>query len=200
MPCLKDNTITDTPSCDPFPSSIPVELETISEPTLEPPHEPETNFESSAPSSSGPVPETSHPILDGSDEKEEHLRLKPKLLGIINSLEIEFVEYLRIILVLKTLSFSSFSLGSAAAILSLFWCFYVVNQSSLSPCLSVSKGREIAVRKEKRERDRGSRLPVISSRLRPVSEGYTPIIIFLHYRRLDAAAPLLGVRFWFGNP
>ncbi|KAI5656991.1 hypothetical protein M9H77_25784 [Catharanthus roseus] len=72
MPCLKDNTITDNPSCDPSPSSIPVEEETISEPTLEPPQEPEINSESSALSSSTPVLETSDPILDGSDEEEEH--------------------------------------------------------------------------------------------------------------------------------
>ncbi|KAI5654316.1 hypothetical protein M9H77_31503 [Catharanthus roseus] len=62
--------------------------------------------------------------------------------------------------VFKTFGFSSFSFDSAAAILSLFWCFYAV--------------REIAVRKEKREKDRGSRLPVISSWLRPVSENYNP--------------------------
>ncbi|KAI5680315.1 hypothetical protein M9H77_01542 [Catharanthus roseus] len=43
-------------------------------------------------------------------------------------------------------------------------------------CLSVGEVREIAVRKEKRERerDRGCILLVISSRLRPVSEGYNP--------------------------
>ncbi|KAI5673315.1 hypothetical protein M9H77_13679 [Catharanthus roseus] len=72
IPCLKDNTITNNPSCDPSPSSIPVEVETISEPTLEPPQELETNFVPSAPSSSSPVPEASDPILDGSDEEEEH--------------------------------------------------------------------------------------------------------------------------------
>ncbi|KAI5675503.1 hypothetical protein M9H77_06453 [Catharanthus roseus] len=53
-------------------NSIPVEEETISEPSLDPPQEPETNSESSTPSSSTPVPETSDPILDGSDEEEEH--------------------------------------------------------------------------------------------------------------------------------
>ncbi|KAI5666307.1 hypothetical protein M9H77_16160 [Catharanthus roseus] len=72
LPCLKDNTITNNPSCDPSPSSIPVEVETISEPTLEPPQEPETNSEPSTPSSSSPVPKASDPILDGSDEEEEH--------------------------------------------------------------------------------------------------------------------------------
>ncbi|KAI5673655.1 hypothetical protein M9H77_14019 [Catharanthus roseus] len=163
MPCLKDNTITDNPSCDPSPSSIPVEVETISEPTLEPPQEPETNSESSAPSST-PVPETSDPILDGSDEEEEHLEAQTQALSDY--------QLARVRVLLTTLGFSSFSFGSAVALLSLFWCFYAVNQSSLSPCLSV-----------------GPFLRVI-----------TPIIIFLHYRRLDTATPLLGVRFWFGNP
>ncbi|KAI5682206.1 hypothetical protein M9H77_03434 [Catharanthus roseus] len=72
LPYLKDNTITSNPSCNPSPSSIPVEVETISESTLEPSQEPETNSEPSAPSSSYPVPEASYPILDGSDEEEEH--------------------------------------------------------------------------------------------------------------------------------
>ncbi|KAI5669731.1 hypothetical protein M9H77_19584 [Catharanthus roseus] len=40
-------------------------VKTISEPSLDPSQEPETNSESSAPSSSTPVPETSDPILDG---------------------------------------------------------------------------------------------------------------------------------------
>ncbi|KAI5668899.1 hypothetical protein M9H77_18752 [Catharanthus roseus] len=50
-------------------------------------------------------------------------------------------------------------------------CFSVVHRPSLSPCLSVGEVRELAVRKE-RERNRGRRLTVIPSRLRPVSEGY----------------------------
>ncbi|KAI5649211.1 hypothetical protein M9H77_35216 [Catharanthus roseus] len=41
------------------------EVETISEPPLETPQEPETNSESFAPSSNTLVPETSDPILDG---------------------------------------------------------------------------------------------------------------------------------------
>ncbi|KAI5676862.1 hypothetical protein M9H77_07812 [Catharanthus roseus] len=72
LPYLKDNTITNNPSCDPSPSSIPVEVETISEPTLEPPQELETNSKPSACSSSSPVPEASDLILDGSDQEEEH--------------------------------------------------------------------------------------------------------------------------------
>ncbi|KAI5658710.1 hypothetical protein M9H77_27503 [Catharanthus roseus] len=59
-----------------------------------------------------------------------------------------------------------FSLGSGVL------CFSVVYRPSVSPCLSVGDVRELAVRKEKKERDRGRRLPVIPSRLRPVSEGY----------------------------
>ncbi|KAI5665124.1 hypothetical protein M9H77_24447 [Catharanthus roseus] len=72
MPCLKENTFTDNPFCDPSPSSIPVEVMTISKPALEPTQEPKTNSKSSAPSSSTPIPETSDPILDCSDEEEEH--------------------------------------------------------------------------------------------------------------------------------
>ncbi|KAI5656851.1 hypothetical protein M9H77_25644 [Catharanthus roseus] len=78
--CLKGNTITNNPSCDPSPSSIPVEVETISEPTVEPPQEPETNSKPSAPSSSSPVPEASNPILDGSDEEEEHYEAQTQAL------------------------------------------------------------------------------------------------------------------------
>ncbi|KAI5650983.1 hypothetical protein M9H77_36988 [Catharanthus roseus] len=72
MHCLKDKPITDNPPSILTPSSIPVEVETISQPSLDPPQEPETNSEFSAPSSSTPVPETSDPILDGFDEEEEH--------------------------------------------------------------------------------------------------------------------------------
>ncbi|KAI5666545.1 hypothetical protein M9H77_16398 [Catharanthus roseus] len=72
MPCLKDKPISDNPPSILTPSNIPVEVETISEPPLDPPQEHETNPESSAPSSSTLVPETSDPIPDGSDEEEEH--------------------------------------------------------------------------------------------------------------------------------
>ncbi|KAI5657619.1 hypothetical protein M9H77_26412 [Catharanthus roseus] len=186
MPCLKDNTITDNPSCDPSPSSILVEVEIIFEPTLEPPQEPETNSEFSAPSSSTLVPETSDPILDGSDEEEEHPETQTQALR-----DYQLARYR----VCRIPAFFSFSFGSAAADLSLFLCFYAVNQSSsLSPLFVCCEVREIAVRKEKRERerDRGCLLPVISSRLRLF---ITPIITFLHHRCLDAAALLLGVRF-----
>lgn len=76
MPCLKDKPISDNPPSVPIPSNILVEVETISEPSLDPPQEPETNPESSALSSSTlvlpSIPETPDPILDGSDEEEEH--------------------------------------------------------------------------------------------------------------------------------
>ncbi|KAI5672687.1 hypothetical protein M9H77_13051 [Catharanthus roseus] len=203
MPCLKDNTITDNPSCDPSPSSIPVEVETIFEPTLEPPHEPETNSESSAPSSSTPVPEASDPILDGSDEEEEHPELKPKLLEIINSLEIESIEYLRIILGMSSrLLLSSPSPSALPLLISLCSGTFILFTSLLLcyHCLSVGEVREMAVRKEKRERYKGCILPVISSRWRPVLRVITPIVTFLHQCRLDAAALLLGVRLRFDNP
>ncbi|KAI5648146.1 hypothetical protein M9H77_34151 [Catharanthus roseus] len=51
-------------------------VEVTSESSLEPPQEPETNRELPAPSSSTPdppnIPETLNPILEGSDEEEEH--------------------------------------------------------------------------------------------------------------------------------
>ncbi|KAI5664778.1 hypothetical protein M9H77_24101 [Catharanthus roseus] len=72
MPCHKDKPISDNPPSILTPSSIPVEVETISEPPLDPPQEPETNLESSAPSSSTLVAETSDPILDGSNEEEKY--------------------------------------------------------------------------------------------------------------------------------
>ncbi|KAI5675601.1 hypothetical protein M9H77_06551 [Catharanthus roseus] len=71
MPCLKDKPIIDNPQSILTPSSIPVEVETIFKPSLDPPQEPETNSESFSPSSSTPIPETSYPILDGSEEEEE---------------------------------------------------------------------------------------------------------------------------------
>ncbi|KAI5671108.1 hypothetical protein M9H77_11472 [Catharanthus roseus] len=80
MPCLKDKLISDNPPSILTPSSIPVELETIFESPLDLPQEPETNPESFAPSSSTPVPETSDPILDGSDEEEEHPEAKTQAL------------------------------------------------------------------------------------------------------------------------
>ncbi|KAI5678192.1 hypothetical protein M9H77_09142 [Catharanthus roseus] len=68
----------------PTPSSISVEVETIYEPSLDPPQEPETYPESSAPSSSTPVlpsiPETPDPILYGSDEEEEHPKAQTQAL------------------------------------------------------------------------------------------------------------------------
>ncbi|KAI5657256.1 hypothetical protein M9H77_26049 [Catharanthus roseus] len=56
-------------------SSIPVEVEVISEPSQEHTQEPETNEELDTPSSSVPdltsVPETHIPELEGSDDEEE---------------------------------------------------------------------------------------------------------------------------------
>ncbi|KAI5678648.1 hypothetical protein M9H77_09598 [Catharanthus roseus] len=52
-----------------------------------------------------------------------------------------------------------FSLGSGVL------CFSVVHRPSVSPCLSIGEVRELA-------RDRGRRLPVIPSQLRPVSDDY----------------------------
>ncbi|KAI5664981.1 hypothetical protein M9H77_24304 [Catharanthus roseus] len=180
MPCLKDNTITENPSCDPSPSSIPVEVETISESTLEPPQEPETNSESSAPSSSTPVPETSDPILDGSDEEEKHpeaqthtlrdyqlfrdrVRRVPKdhprygqhtlqnghrLSYVLNDIHPD-ARAARVGHPGRPLA----TRGLSPRLLFNCCCRFDSCESSLSPCLSVGD---------------------ISSRLRPVSEGYNP--------------------------
>ncbi|KAI5670712.1 hypothetical protein M9H77_11076 [Catharanthus roseus] len=219
IPCLKDNTITNNHSCDPSPSSISVEVETISEPTLEPPQEPETNFEPSATSSSSPIPKASDPILDGSNEEEEHPEAQTQALRnyqlardrvrrvhkdhprtpvpetsdpIIDGFDEEeehpeaqtqaLRDYQlardRVRRVPKDHSWYGFSYIKIVSKFSMQLCKPVTTplashlnfptkrilklNSSLSPCLSDG------------EKDRGSRLPVISSRLRPVSEGYNP--------------------------
>ncbi|KAI5677724.1 hypothetical protein M9H77_08674 [Catharanthus roseus] len=56
MSCLKDKPNSDSPLSVPTPSSILVEVEVTSEPSLESPLEPETNPELPAPSSSTPDP------------------------------------------------------------------------------------------------------------------------------------------------
>ncbi|KAI5673637.1 hypothetical protein M9H77_14001 [Catharanthus roseus] len=76
MPCLKDKPISDSPLSVPTPSSIPVEVEVTSEPSLDSPLEPETSVKLPASSSSTPdhpsILETLDPVLEGSDEEEEH--------------------------------------------------------------------------------------------------------------------------------
>ncbi|KAI5650510.1 hypothetical protein M9H77_36515 [Catharanthus roseus] len=75
----------------------------------------------------------------------------------------------------RLLFFFSFSFGSAIADLSVSGAVMLLTNFLLCHhCLSVGEVREIAVRKEQRERDRDCLLPVISSRLRLVSEGYNP--------------------------
>ncbi|KAI5675605.1 hypothetical protein M9H77_06555 [Catharanthus roseus] len=76
MPCLKDKPASDSPPNVPTPGSIPVEVEVTSEPSLEPTQEHETNEELVTPSSSildpPSIPETLNPVLEDSDEEEEH--------------------------------------------------------------------------------------------------------------------------------
>ncbi|KAI5678667.1 hypothetical protein M9H77_09617 [Catharanthus roseus] len=76
MPSLKDKLISYNPASVPTPSSIPMEVEVISEPPLESPLEPETNPVIPTQSCSTPVPssipETPDPVLEGSDEEVEH--------------------------------------------------------------------------------------------------------------------------------
>ncbi|KAI5675748.1 hypothetical protein M9H77_06698 [Catharanthus roseus] len=76
MPCLKDKRVSDSPPSIPTPSTIPVEVEVTSELSLEPTLEPENKEGLVTPSSSIPdppsIPETLNPVLEDSDEEEEH--------------------------------------------------------------------------------------------------------------------------------
>ncbi|KAI5649232.1 hypothetical protein M9H77_35237 [Catharanthus roseus] len=84
MPCLTDKLISNSPPSVPTPSSIPVEVEVISEPPLESPLEPETNPVIPTPSSSTYIPssilETPDPVLEGPDEEVEHPEAQAKAL------------------------------------------------------------------------------------------------------------------------
>ncbi|KAI5675665.1 hypothetical protein M9H77_06615 [Catharanthus roseus] len=73
---LKDKPVSDSSPSVRTPSSIPVEVEVTSKPSLELTQEPETNEELVIPSSSIPDPpsilETLNPMLEDFDEEEEH--------------------------------------------------------------------------------------------------------------------------------
>ncbi|KAI5664602.1 hypothetical protein M9H77_23925 [Catharanthus roseus] len=76
MPCLKDKPVSDSPPSVSTPTSIPIEVEVTYEPSLVPTQEPETNKELVTLSSNildpPSIPEILNPVLEDSDEEEEH--------------------------------------------------------------------------------------------------------------------------------